>query len=342
MKYASQQGKWLKVRWAVFASLFALCCLWLSHAYAEPISFSQGKNRLSGQYLAPLTQQPAKAVLVFVHGDGAQTYDVNGYYEPIWQQLRHHGYAILSWDKPGVGDSSGDWLSQTMQERQQEVLAGVRWVQQTHGFNANNTGLIGFSQAGWVAPALANGQYPIGFMIGVGFARNWIAQGQYYTQVKQQLAGKSQAEIQSAIDQYMAEVAMFKSATPSDYPADNPFSRRRFKFILQNIRADASRDYAQIAIPSLLLWGEDDLHVDARKEFADWQQQASPLVRLYLVKQANHGLHDSARFNQQGYGLSDWLKLAWLEQDAFAADFFPLLLAWLEALPLAQTKSESS
>ncbi|MCE2596453.1 alpha/beta hydrolase [Motilimonas cestriensis] len=330
------QWKWLMTLWLTISSFILFLFISAVNANAQPITFQDGENKLSGEYLTPLHNQPAKAVLVFVHGDGAQTYDADGYYELIWDQLRAQGYAVLSWDKPGVGDSLGNWLDQTMQDRQQEVMAAVEWVQQNHGFTASNTGLIGFSQAGWVVPALASNDNKVGFAIGVGFAKNWIEQGRYYTQTKHQLADDNKADIQAAIAQYNDEVNFFKSALPSDYKRNDSMSRQRFQFVIKNINADASAEYKKINIPTLLLWGKDDLNVDAKAEFAYWQQQPNPYVTTVLLDDANHGLLDSKQFSRQSYGIKDWLKLAWLGEDAMASDVMPTLLRWLEQLPLPE------
>ena len=332
------QWKWLMRLWLLVPTYILLQLISVMEVNAQPMTFHSGSTRLSGEYLAPLHNQPAKAVLVFVHGDGEQTYNADGYYDLIWHQLRAQGYAVLSWDKPGVGDSSGNWLAQSMIDRQEEVLAAVDWVQQAHGFTASNTGSIGFSQAGWVVPAVANHNSKVGFTIGVGFATNWIDQGRYYTRIKHQLAGGNSEAIQAAIAKYDDEVNFLKSARPSDYPRDSSLSRQRFEFIIKNIASDASSAYPKINVPTLLLWGKDDLNVDAKLEFMRWQQQPMPDVTTFLLAGANHGLLDSARFNRQHYGIKDWLMLAWLEDDALAKDFMPTLLDWLAQLPLQQPK----
>ncbi|WP_434341072.1 alpha/beta hydrolase family protein [Motilimonas cestriensis] len=328
------QWKWLMTLWLTISSFILFLFISAVNANAQPVTFYDGENKLSGVYLTPLQNQPAKAVLVFVHGDGAQTYDADGYYELIWEPLRAKGYAVLSWDKPGVGDSSGNWLNQTMSDRQQEVMTAVEWVQQTYGFTTSNTGLIGFSQAGWVVPELSNNDYKVGFAVGVGFARNWIDQGRYYTRVKHQLLGSSKADTQVAIAQYNDEVRFFKSALRSDYRSNSDMSRQRFLFVIKNINSDASSAYTKINIPTLLLWGKDDLNVDAKTEFAYWQQQPNPFVTTALLDDANHGLLDARHFSGQSYGIKDLLKLVWLGEDAMASTAIPTLLSWLEQLPL--------
>ena len=119
-----------------------------SYSYAEKVTFKDGETTLSGHYLEPTNGKKAKAVLLFVHGDGDMTYDAEGYYPFIWNELRKNGYAVFSWDKANVGDSTGNGLNQSMIDRQREVVAGIDFVQKKYNFNTKNTALFGFSQAG--------------------------------------------------------------------------------------------------------------------------------------------------------------------------------------------------
>ncbi|MDE8602205.1 alpha/beta hydrolase [Marinomonas sp. RSW2] len=303
-------------------------------SYAEEIFFENGQDRLSGHYLENTNGQPAKAVLLFVHGDGAMSYDADGYYGIIWERLRENGYAIFSWDKPGVGDSSGNWLEQRMTERQSEVLAAIDLVQDEYHFSAKNTGLVGFSQAGWILPALANKPSKVGFIIGIGFATNWVEQGSYLTKIRHQIAGSNKNEITSALDAYMKDISFFqKNPSYSEYltyAGEYAMEKDRYNFVLNNFNADARHDYSQIKVPSLFLWGEKDLNVNAKQEFEWWQSQSNKLVTTKLIENANHGMLNSNSFDSQNMGFWQWIKLMWLEEGAFSPDFLPTVLAWLE------------
>jgi alpha-beta hydrolase superfamily lysophospholipase len=102
---------------------------------------------LSGYYHTPDSEENVNGVILFVHGDGEMHYDAFGYYEPVWKHILDSGYAIFSWDKPGVGNSSGDWLSQSMLDRQNEVRAAVSFLKNRYYFEEGEVGLMGFSQA---------------------------------------------------------------------------------------------------------------------------------------------------------------------------------------------------
>jgi alpha-beta hydrolase superfamily lysophospholipase len=285
---------------------------------AEELTFKSAENQLVGHYLSPLNNKPSKGVIIFVHGDGAMSYDAEGYYSIVWEQLREHGYSVFSWDKPGIGSSSGNWLKQSMEDRQNEVLSAVKLIQKKYGFTAKNTGLLGFSQAGWVIPSLASKSNKIGFIIGVGFAENWISQGRYHTRIKHETLKKSPQLIQDEIKKFDDEIE--KGGLSND----------RFEFILKNFKSDAAQDYKKINIPALFLWGENDMNVDAKNEYAKWKDEPRKNITVKLLNNATHGLLNNEIFSGQQFGLMKWFKLMWLQQDALAPEFMPTLLNWLD------------
>jgi alpha-beta hydrolase superfamily lysophospholipase len=313
---------------------FSFWLLVLPFSHSEEITFKHKQDTLSGHYLAATNGKPAKAILLFVHGDGAMTYNAEGYYDTIWETLRKNGYAVFSWDKPNIGNSSGNWLKQSMADRQSEVLAAIEFAQNKYHFNPSNTGLIGFSQAGWVLPALANEASKVSFIIGIGFATNWINQGRYYTKINRQLAGQSESEITIALDEYTQEISFLKEnlshAEYSKFAKKSVMTPNRYQFVLNNFMSDASSDYSKIKVPSLFLWGAEDLNVDSKQEFEEWQTHKNEFVTTKLIANANHGMLNSQLFDKQEFGFQQWIKLMWLGQDSLAPEFLPTVLTWLD------------
>lgn len=326
--------------WFCFMKISVACLtllLWCSAvAHAQFLSFRNGDDILHGQYLPALTQEDARAVLIFVHGDGATPYDAEGYYELLWQPLREAGYAIFSWDKPGVGRSTGDWLNQSMSDRQGETRAAILAVQNYFNFSADRTGVIGFSQAGWVVPALADDASLMGFAVGIGFARNWIEQGHYYSLMKNALMKKGDV---INPEQYLAtreQEIDFLRTRPSyqEYLAfeqGEPMSEARYRFVLTNFEADSTDDFRHLAVPFLLMWGEDDLHVDARTEYEFFRQHLpeSGGAALTLISGGQHGMLRSDIVDSQNISLFQWLSVVFYQQEAFAPSFLPELIQWL-------------
>lgn len=293
-------------------------------------------SRRSACYLPPTRDNDSgatKAILIFVHGDGAMTYDAHGYYELYWNALREQGYAIFSWDKPGVGDSQGNWLQQSMQDRQSEVLAAIDFTRTQLGFDASNTGLIGFSQAGWVVPVLAQQADNIAFAIGIGFATNWLEQGRYYAIQEANNEELDDTQLPNALKEYEQSITSLKKhPSYEEYLHENKgdaMSQERFEFVFRNFQADASLAYQKVAVPMLLIWGQEDLNVDAQHEYIAHKKAPHPLIDVQLIPKASHGLLNSDDFNEQKFGISAWIKMMWQGEDALAPSALSTITDWL-------------
>jgi pimeloyl-ACP methyl ester carboxylesterase len=76
------------------------------------------------------------------------------------------GYAVLLYDKPGVGGSTWAWKRQSFDDRGDEAMAAVRYLAGRGDMDPGRIGLMGHSQGGWIAQ-LAGARHPdeVGFLI---------------------------------------------------------------------------------------------------------------------------------------------------------------------------------
>ncbi|MGC4189914.1 MAG: alpha/beta fold hydrolase [Thermomicrobiales bacterium] len=123
----------------------------------HPMSFSDGRNTLAGTIHLPAGESPAAGwpALVMIPGSGDSDRDASGWFIPIREAFLTNGIAVLSWDKPGCGESTGHWTTQTFSQRADEALAGLAWLRAHPAIDANRTGLWGHSQGGWIGPIVA-------------------------------------------------------------------------------------------------------------------------------------------------------------------------------------------
>ncbi|CCQ23655.1 Putative uncharacterized protein yghX [Listeria monocytogenes N53-1] len=119
-------------------------------------------GKLSAVVTTPKHGKP-KGIIVFVHGDGAQEATQNGGYKPLMERFAKQGYISVSWDKLGVGKSSGNWLNQSMDDRANEVNQVIEWMKVKYPDSTAKIGLWGASQAGWVIPKAMNANNEIAF-----------------------------------------------------------------------------------------------------------------------------------------------------------------------------------
>ncbi|MEW6286177.1 MAG: alpha/beta fold hydrolase [Chloroflexota bacterium] len=119
------------------------------------VTIDAGAVTLAGTLLTPLDETPAPAVIL-VPGSGAATRNGSwNMYRSIGEYLAERGFAVLLYDKRGVGGSTGDWESETFDERAQDVAAMIAFLQARAEIDPDRIGLIGHSQGAYIAPLVA-------------------------------------------------------------------------------------------------------------------------------------------------------------------------------------------
>lgn len=136
---------------------------WLS---SRAVSFRNKGVVLAGTLVVPATPGPHPAVAM-VHGSGPGDRDYFGYFTPIREHFVRHGIAVLCWDKPGVGESTGDWRQQSFRDRADEALAAAGFLHSHDDIKQHQVGLWGISQGGWIVPYAASLSSDIAFIIPV-------------------------------------------------------------------------------------------------------------------------------------------------------------------------------
>jgi uncharacterized protein len=111
---------------------------------------SNGRIRLAARLLRPPGRGPFPAVVVVPGSVPAHvdTYD-------LWALFfASRGFAVLSYDKRGVGASTGRYVraatDANLRALAGDALAGVDWLRRRPDVDAKRIGLSGGSQAGWV------------------------------------------------------------------------------------------------------------------------------------------------------------------------------------------------
>lgn len=271
------------------------------------ITFTHNGTELSGTLVLP-SGLPSAPVLLLVHGDGPQDRFASGGYLPLMNALLDNGIGVYNWDKPGIGASSGDWLRQSMNDRAAEALAAFEAVKNTTEASGNPVGFLGFSQAGWVLPSVATQVSTDTPFILVGAATNWKQQGAYYATVRLTAEGYSDTEVRSMVQRQLEQNEQLFEPPVSyerylelttDHP---PMSEARYGFVALNYAADSTDTLPRIQAPILVLFGEDDLNVDARREAVIYQQSLAgnhPANAVVVWPDATHSLLKSRWFNHQ-------------------------------------------
>lgn len=219
--------------------------------------------------IATPTGREAHGVLVFVHGDGPKTATDDGSYLPWWEAAADAGYVCVSWTKPGVEGSPGDWQDQTMADRARETGAVLDWVADRDDLPHGTIGLWGTSQAGLVVPTVAADRDDVDLAVLVVPAVDWLDQMRYQLLRELDDSGAGEAERATALALADREREMLEAGTPyTDYVdavADPRVDRGRWDFNVLNATADASEDLRALAdrdVPVLLMLADSDRVVD--------------------------------------------------------------------------------
>ena len=304
----------------------------LSEHTQKEVTFAVDDAVMSGTLILP-KDVISPPIAIIVHGDGAQDRFSNGGALPLIGTLADAGIGVFSWDKAGVGTSTGNWLNQTMDDRADVALAALQAVSALDGIDGNRVGFLGFSQAGWVLPRVANRIVP-SFTVIVGGAVSWRDQGTYFNRVEL----TSQGVPADVIEQRLADrkrdndIVFGVSADPSSIPE---MDVERFGFVAGAYWEDSTQSIPNMNGPVLAIWGEDDLNVDAHNDSEIFREQLMPLSdirQVVLVNNATHGLLRADLFNYQLPSQWPWyLQYIFLGmgQKAFAEHSLDKIADWI-------------
>lgn len=126
----------------------------------EEVTVVNGDVTLKGSLTLPAGKGPHPAV-VFAHGAGNSTRNL-AFWNMYFVRL---GMAVLSLDKRGAGQSTGDWHEADMDVIAGDWLAGVAMLKQRADIDPKRIGVHGSSQGGWTAPLMAARSQDIAFVI---------------------------------------------------------------------------------------------------------------------------------------------------------------------------------
>ncbi|WP_274567718.1 alpha/beta hydrolase family protein [Streptomyces spiramyceticus] len=263
----------------------------------ERVTLRHGKQALDGVLATPADGRGPYGLVVFVHGDGPIDATHDSFYRPLWESFAEAGYASLSWNKPGVDGSSGNWLDQSMDDRADETMAAIAWARQRPDIDSRRIGLWGASQAGWVLPKVAARAPDLWFVIAVSPAVNWQQQGRYNLLAQMREDGASGEQRATALRRRKTTLRLLRrDASFSEYrdTVDDPqgMTADRWRFIKKNYTADATADLRAVqGTPVLLVLAGHDVNVDVSDTETTYRKLLPPsLLQVEHYPDATHSL----------------------------------------------------
>ena len=128
-----------------------------------PVRFASTDATIAGKLMRPAGAGPFPAIVLVPGSVKAtrDTYDLWGLF------FAAHGFAVLSQDKRGVGQSTGSFNESpdeaNLQRLAGDVLAGVGFLRHRTDVDPHRIGLSGGSQAGWIVVLAASQSTDVAF-----------------------------------------------------------------------------------------------------------------------------------------------------------------------------------
>src|SRR5688572_4929704 len=143
---------------------FASSLLAVGEDLRTEVEFVSRGETLRGTIVFPAGE--IHAAVVFVHGSGKQTRNLH------WaERFAQNGTAALVYDKRGAGNSGGEYESnQSVSEKNisllaDDALSALRRLAAHPAVKGKAVGLVGISQAGWIAPLAAERSDEVKFLV---------------------------------------------------------------------------------------------------------------------------------------------------------------------------------
>ncbi len=123
------------------------------------ITFNNGKTTLAGTLIAaePIGRRPG---IVIIPGGGPQKRDT---LQSFW--WAYNGFRVLTYDKRGVGGSSGEQKEASIPDLAGDAVAAVTALKTDSLTDGAHVGILAHSEAGFVAPVVASRLRDLAFVI---------------------------------------------------------------------------------------------------------------------------------------------------------------------------------
>ena len=279
-----------------------------------------GHNRLAGTLSIPNGKGPFPAV-VLVSGTGRNTRDEDVWGHKIFlvlaDALNRNGIAVLRYDKRGVGGSTGDYDAATTVGFTSDAEAAVTWIKTQPEIDPHYVGVLGHSEGGIIAPAVAAENKSVAFVVMI--AGPAIRGDKLFV-----LQSAMTAKTYGAPDDYIAKRKLFDQelydaiiAAPSDAIALDRarviVARGVVNKVIDSNEADTlSQDDARpwerhflaydpaptlvsLEVPVLAVNGALDVQVPAREDLAAAREalKGNPKATVMELPGMNHLLQDA-------------------------------------------------
>ena len=317
----------------------------------ENVAFtSEDGTRLSGTLVKPSDEGIFPAV-VMLHGSGPESMDGPSYHV-IANTIVRSGFAVLLYDKRGVGASAGDFDTALYRDFVADAVAAVDYLATRDDIDTSGIGVQGNSESGWLTPEVAHTTRKVAFVFNrVGSPLSWVETVLWEVRNDFLSAGIADSDVDELVavtrrrwnyyiaagndsdladgaerDAVNAELTLLRSSVPN---ADNVLPES-----IVSYDADAYAAYAAdlsydpgpfleaIDIPMIYTFGETDINIPTSRsvEFLEtFRQQYDKDIDIVVFEGVGHPMANWSGAFTAGY-VPAYLELveSWYGEQAFS------------------------
>lgn len=276
-----------------------------------------------GISLAATYSPVGKTAVVALHGAGQGTRDYF-LYEHLHEVLPPAGIGVVSFDRRGEGESTGDASRGRFQVQADDAVAVLNAI------GVERTGLWGVSQGGWIAPLAAAQSDRVAFVVGVASTGVTPSEQMMYATAQQlRLAGYGEDVVQRALDlrRRFEDWVHRRSREPEDALGadlraglDEDWWSRVWLpptlldeegrgLWIEEMDFDPRPIFAQVRVPALLFFGGRDSWTPVEPSVQAWHEARGDDAEIVVIPEAEHEmtLPDGTIAPEYEAKLVDWL-----------------------------------
>ena len=281
------------MRWLFAILLTGACAAAQAPTAAGPIDLAVPARdaTLAATLQFPTTGQAPYPAIVLAHGSGRVTRD----HMRFWSgPLLAMGLAVLTYDKRGVGQSTGTYSNvgtansiEMLNALADDALAGVAVLKARADIDPKRIGLGGGSQAGWITPLAASKSRDVAFLVITSGPAVSVGEEIAYSR----LAGEDPGSIQGLTDDEIdRRMALFSG--PHGY--------------------DPVPVLEKLETPSMWIEGESDRSVPMPKTLSTLEriQKTGRPIAIVRLPGANHALMNPSTGERPNFWprIESWLR----------------------------------
>ena len=280
--------------------------------------------RQRGVALAASYSPVGDTAVVALHSASEGTRD-DPLYSHLHELLPSAGIGVVTFDRRGEGESTGKPSRGRFELQVEDALAVLTAI------DAKRVGLWGISQGGWIGPLAAVASSDVAFLVLIASTGVTPSEQMMYAVERQlRLVGHGDDVVARALglrrrfedwihttapepdDQLAAELSAATDEPwwPHAWLPPSLLDERGQRLWIEEMDFDPRPVFAQVRVPTLLFYGQDDSWTPVEPSIAAWRAGRSDQREIVVIPHAEHDLRlpDGSLAGEYPRILVDWLR----------------------------------